>query len=183
MEPDKLMQLADNRYRLLKEREEWDAPSQEEEKLLALQAEVEKLKRGSKRRPESKNDKQENQKSSNKKVRKQERREKPGWMWERPSEDDLAKPRQWNGSEWWYCHPDTGGKCNRVYRRHKPSKCEGRSFRKTKSPGHTNGKAEVRQHTNKTNDNDNRKLKVSEALNAIINDDDDNNSSSDGYDS
>ena len=125
------MQLADNRHRLLKQREEWDAPSQEEEKLLALQAEVEKLKRGSKRRPESKNDKQENQKSSNKKVRKQERREKPGWMWERPSDNDLTKPRQWNGSEWWYCHPDTGGKCNGVYRRHKPYKCEGRSFRKT----------------------------------------------------
>ena len=187
LEPDKLMQLADNRYRLLKEREEWDAPSQEEEKLLALQAEVEKLKRGSKRRSESKNDKQNNQKSANKKVRKQERKEKPEWMWERPSEDELNKPRQWNGSEWWYCHPDTGGKCSGVYRRHKPNKCEGRAFRRTKTSNNTSGttknKDENDRHTGKNNDNDNRKLKVSEALNAIINDDDNNNSSSDGYDS
>ena len=40
MDADKLMQLADNKYRLLKERDEWDAPSAEEEKIMALQAAV-----------------------------------------------------------------------------------------------------------------------------------------------
>ena len=42
---DTLMQLADNKFRLMKERGTWDAPSAEEEKILALQAEVEKLKK------------------------------------------------------------------------------------------------------------------------------------------
>ena len=42
---DTLMQLANNKFRLMKERGTWDTPLNEEEKILALQAEVEKLKR------------------------------------------------------------------------------------------------------------------------------------------
>ena len=186
LEPDRLMQLADNRFRLLKEREEWDAPSQEEEKLMALQAEVEKLKKGNKRRSDSRNRRSEvNGSSSNKRNRRSERKEKPAWMNERPKEEDLLKPRQWNGNEWWYCHPDTGGKCDGAYRRHKPSKCEGRAFRRNRTPSNNNPskRKDEKQQNNNANNNDNRKLKVSEALNAIVDDQSDDQSSTDGYES
>ena len=31
-------------------------------------------------------------------------------MFQRPKDEDLKKPREWNGIKWWYCSPDTGGK-------------------------------------------------------------------------
>ena len=101
---------------------------------MALQAEVEKLKRGNKRRQEPKEGRNESSRLSGKKSKRYERKEKPSWMRERPKEEDLSKPRQWNGSEWWFCHTDTGGKCDGVYRRHKPAQCEGRAFRRRKAP-------------------------------------------------
>ena len=61
---DKLMQLADNKYRLLKEREEWDTPSPEEEKIMALEAAVERLNK--KRKGSSKSNKETNKKIRNK---------------------------------------------------------------------------------------------------------------------
>ena len=45
IEPDKLMQLANNKFRLMKEKGTLNAPSEEGEKILALQAKVQQLKR------------------------------------------------------------------------------------------------------------------------------------------
>ena len=184
LEPEKLMLLADNRFRLLKERDEWDAPSQEEEKLLSLQAEVEKLKRSSKKKPTAKKEKKEGHTA--KRPRRQETPEKPGWMKERPADEDLKKPRQWNGSDWWYCHPETGGKCDGQYRRHKPSQCKGRAFRRNTSNKKPRNENKHKMNHRNDNDeaNDKRKLKVSEALNTIIDQQsDENESSTDGYES
>ena len=41
LEPDKLMQLADDQIHLLKKKDKWDALLQEEVKLLSLQAKIE----------------------------------------------------------------------------------------------------------------------------------------------
>ena len=43
--PNKLMQLADNKFFLLKQKNLWDAPSIEEEKIMVLKAEVQSLKK------------------------------------------------------------------------------------------------------------------------------------------
>ena len=51
----------------------------------------------------------------------------PDWMKVRPAENKLTVPREYNGRAWWYCHPDTGGKCEGVYRRHKPAECRGQA--------------------------------------------------------
>lgn len=56
------------------------------------------------------------------------------WMYRRPKENWLFKPRQWNGKSWWYCHPDTGGKCNGEYQRHTPKQCKGRSKSAKRKP-------------------------------------------------
>ena len=126
----RLMQLADTKFRVLKERGLWNTPSDEEEKILALQAEIanqnkeiSKLKKG--KSTQNRNRKRETtapDKSQNR------RGEKPGWMKIRPKDDALHKPRIWNKKQWWFCHPDTGGKCDGEYRRHKPSECEGKSY-------------------------------------------------------
>jgi hypothetical protein len=49
-----LMQLGDNMYKLLKESGQWNAPSIEEEKILALQTEVKKLQKSNKNTPRGK---------------------------------------------------------------------------------------------------------------------------------
>ena len=181
IDADKLMQLADNKYRLMKEREEWDAPSAEEEKILALQAAVDKLTK-TKKSKRKQNDSRNNEKERNPKKRSAKQRgrsqnpPKPGWMNERPPEGELHKPRKWNGSDWWYCHPDTGGKCQGVYRRHKPSQCEGRAFMGRFS----NVNKTTEEGKDAKTPEDEKRLKVAEALTTIVNSDSDEQTS-DGY--
>ena len=172
MSADRLMQLADNKFRLLKEREEWDAPSAEEEKLLAFQTEVEKLK-SMKRKFEDK-DKKGSRKVSKRseKPSKGKGQEKPSWMFKKPSEENLHKPRKWNAKDWWYCSHETGGKCDGEYRRHKPSDCQGRAFKGPKEKK----KTEARKSSAR---NEDRSLKVSEALSTVVEDNGDNTESDD----
>ena len=49
--------------------------------------------------------------------------QKPEWMFQKPKDADLRRPREWNGATWHYCSPETGGKCHGLYRVHKPSEC------------------------------------------------------------
>ena len=163
MSADHLMQLADNKFRLLKEREEWDAPSAEEEKLLALQTEVEKLK--SMKRKIDEKDRKGSRKAPKRseKAPKSKGQDKPSWMFKRPTDENLQKSRKWNGKDWWYCGPETGGKCNGEYRRHKPSECQGRAFKGSKDKK----KTETRKGSLH---NEDRNLKVSEALSTVIED-------------
>jgi len=182
MHSDTLMQLADNKFRLMKERGTWDAPSAEEEKILALQTEVEKLKkRKSVYKRDTTRDKKLRaiKKKSGKGPKKQKQQEKPAWMHQRPDEKDLHKPRKWNGKEWWFCHPDTGGKCDGEYRRHKPSQCEGKAFKKgTNERSAGKGK--------EPNEDTERSLKVANALSTMIEEDEygtESEASSDGYSS
>ena len=133
--PDQLMQLADNKFRLLKEKGIWDTPSESEEKILALEAKIAKLSKTTrksipKRKKKSSEDEGDKVRSSTNKKSKTS--DKPQWMFQRPRDEDLRKPRTWNGSQWWYCHPDTGGKYSGVYRVHKPHKCRGTA--KKRSP-------------------------------------------------
>ena len=51
IKPTTLMSLADNKYKTLKIKRTWNAPSQEEEKILALKTEIKKLKRSRKETP------------------------------------------------------------------------------------------------------------------------------------
>jgi hypothetical protein len=46
--PTTLMTLAANKYKILKEKNKWEAPSPEEEKILALEAKISKMTRGNK---------------------------------------------------------------------------------------------------------------------------------------
>ena len=181
IDPDRLMQLADNKYRLMKEREEWDAPSAEEEKILALQAAVDRLTKTNKskrKNTESRNNEKERnpKKRSTKQKGRSQNPPKPGWMSERPPDEDIHKPRKWNGSDWWYCHQDTGGKCQGVYRRHKPEQCEGKAFKGRFSNVNTT----TEEGKNTKTPNDEKRLKVAEALTTIVNSDSDEQTS-DGY--
>ena len=44
----------------------------------------------------------------------------------------MKKPLRRNGKEYYWCSPETGGKCQGAWRRHKPSDCEGTNHKQQK---------------------------------------------------
>ena len=123
MTADQLMLWARNKYDLLLDKGTWNAPTEQEEKIIALQAQLKEMeKKLSTKKP------QQNQKgkstSSNKPndKKKSKRVEKPDWFTKKPT--DIHKTVQWNNREWNWCGKDTGGHCE-SYVIHKPSDCKG----------------------------------------------------------
>ena len=97
--PTTLMNLAANKYKTRVLKQAWMAPTPEEEKILALSAEVDKLKKQrSNPTPKGKDlDKGKDPGKGGKKERKKPSDDNP-WMLVAP--DDKTKPRQHNGKDW-----------------------------------------------------------------------------------
>ena len=114
------MHLANEKFKNLKTKGIWNAPSAQEEQIIALQSEVDKLSKAAKA---DDNDAGKDTSKSDKDKQQQ----KPAWMSKAPESADLTKPRKWLGHSWYYCDKSTGGKCDGVWRRHKPSNCEGKA--------------------------------------------------------
>ena len=162
--PDQLMKYADEKYKTLLQKGTWNAPDANEEKILALQVEINKLKSksGSKKKKAAKS------KSSTKNGT---RKEKPAWFGKRPKEAELTKPKEWNGIKWHYCHKDTGGKCDGVWRQHTPASCKGKahSFKSKTSTTETSKRKLDNGKDDKNNAKRTLKLKKSiEAASALI---------------
>ncbi len=159
--PDQLMQYADEKYKSLLQKRIWNAPDANEEKILALQVEINKLK----------NNKKKNKQSGNKngdKNTKSGKKKKPNWFNQRPDENELSIPKEWNNATWYYCHKDTGGQCDGRWRQHKPSQCKGKAHQFFDS----RKKTDEKKGTSKrklSNDNDAKKkraLKLKESIRA-----------------
>jgi hypothetical protein len=149
-----LMEQADQKYRTLKDKEIWEAPSAEEEKLIALEARFAELKKKMSEK-KSKTKKETGTKSDGGKKKKN-LKQKPKWMFEEPKPEDLYKPKQWNGKTWYYCGKASGGKCTPgQYRCHKPSMCKGTAAFKRKAD------------TPSDNPTPSKKVVINEALNEI----------------
>ena len=119
MNSDNLMKNAAEKYKTLVQKGRWNAPDANEQKILALQTELRKLKKN--KRGDKKKGSTKDEKSSN------PNNKKPSWFDKRPK-GDITKPREWKGKMWYYCHPDTGGKCDGKHRVHKPSNCQGTAY-------------------------------------------------------
>ena len=154
--PEKLMVLAKNKYQNLVQDGIWNAPSQQEEEIIALKAELESLKR---KIVQKKKDEPQVPKPG-------PTTSKPSWMTKnmRPSQSELTKSKKWKGKEWWYCHPDTGGKCNGKWRRHKPSECRGDAKPEVKQTGK---RKPIPAETKNDKEEQKRKLKLAKAYVAI----------------
>ena len=116
--PDQLMLWARQKYDLLKDKGTWNAPTPEEEKIIALTAQVNKMSEKLKASMPKKKEKSETSAGRSKKLK-----PKPEWFTKEPV--DPTKPINWNGKEWLWCGTKTGGKCE-SYVRHKPEECRGR---------------------------------------------------------
>ena len=110
------MDKAENKFKILVNENSWDTSLSDKNELMALRAELEKLKKA-KKKPSQKTTK----KSTKKRV---DISRKP---------KDIHKPVIIDGKPWYWCSPETGGKCSGALRRHKPQDCKGMAKNSTKS--------------------------------------------------
>ena len=120
LEPRKLMMLADNKYKNLLVKGTWNAPSANEEKILALETQLESFKRKKGPRQDQEDLRKKRPKSSSTYL------PDPDWLKNhiKPKEGDpLTKKHK--GKKWHFCSTKTGGKCNDRWTVHAPSECRG----------------------------------------------------------
>ena len=135
LSPRELMQKAERKFRILKAKDLWKAPSAQEEILIALEATISDMKKKLKS-SRSKEGKKKGRKDSDQKTLKMAKyditKKKASWMFQRPKDADLTKPREWNGPKWYFCYTEIGWKCHGIYRQHYLKDCK--SFKSKGSP-------------------------------------------------
>ena len=150
MTADQLMLWARNKYDLLLDKGTWNAPTAEEEKIIALQSQVKEM--AKKLQNKSNNSKPKSTQASSSKTDKKtsKRKEKPSWFSEQPK--DTSKTIKWNNRDWNWCGSATGGHCE-AFVIHKPSECKGIKKRKepTSKPKPKKPKLKVEQTITATN--------------------------------
>ena len=97
--PQQLMTLAKNRYEVLVEKGMWNAPSAEEEKIMALETTIKRL-QNSKRKDSANN--QQPRKSEKKGASNNKGRALPAWVNDKPKPGE-AKTKEVDGKTWHYC--------------------------------------------------------------------------------
>lgn len=134
---NKLMTLAADKYRGLKEKDEWEAPSPEEEKIQALEAALAKLKKHGKGKGKAKGKgKVKGQEKDSKKEHGKRGRDDK-WRFENKSgKKTITK----DGKKWYWCSKENGGKCQGAWRRHSPSDCKGTAAKVAKKEESTDSK-------------------------------------------
>ena len=117
IDPNHLMKWAKIKYGIIKEKGLWNAPTREEQQILAMKAEVNNLKKNKDKKRGPKN-------AQNPTKQNNPQKGKPDWMYHEPNDSELTKPKFWRKFQWWWCGHKTGGKCEE-FRRHKPDSCKG----------------------------------------------------------
>jgi hypothetical protein len=163
---NELMSLAKTKWSIRKQKHLWNAPSEQEEKILALKAKVKKL--------ESQRSNKKTQNKSNKggasasTLSSQNQSQGAGassrtydpWMFE-PSKDGEAQPKLVGNKKFWWCTKHS------KWCRHTTEKCKG--FNVSKGRPKTNDSSQA-MSTSKSNK---KKQKIVQALGAAAQDDDD----------
>lgn len=152
MTHEALMQLAQNKFQVLKLKGTWNAPSAEEEKIIALEAKIQKLERQAKKQvPKSDSKRNNNVKPSSKKKGKDlKSRKKPAWMLKPPTDAEKGKSKMVDKKEYHWCPH------HKSWVRHSPAECKG------------TGLAKEGDNRNKSDTN---KLKLTKALAALAEED------------
>jgi len=132
-----LMALAEKKYKIMKTLNKWEAPTMEDEKILALQAKLEKMQDNLKKASRRRKKLQEEQEGQNKRQKFDRNKKKPEWFKHPPKPGHEHETKEWNGAIWHYCCVKTGGKCGGKWRTHEPRECEGPGRKK---PGKGEGK-------------------------------------------
>ena len=119
-----LMLLADNKFKTFCQANTWNAPSPEEEKILALESQIQKLQK------EKKKPKQQEKKGEDKngtKKGKKKKKDGPKWMQVLPADAEKDKPKTVKGKTYYWCakHAKWAG--------HLTSACKGKGLKDPKN--------------------------------------------------
>ncbi len=153
---NKLMSLALNRYKVLKEKGRWNAPTDEQKKILALEAKLDKMSKSkaSGNKPPEKKEKPTNEGSKTNNKKAQPNREKPQWMSVPPKEGE-PKTKEIDGKVYHWCPKHD------AWTRHTPQECKGKGYK-------------IQKMNPPKVDEDKPKVKLQAALSQVtVNDDDD----------
>jgi hypothetical protein len=159
--PSRLMATMEQYWEVLVEKGEWDAPSEEEQQLMVIKAELEEL-RITKQAPAYKpKGKPFKGKSNDTKMRTGV--PDPEWLMKNIKPSPINKIALHRGAPWYWCSTESGGKCAGCWRKHKPDECKGTARSTTSSAG-------------RPASGDAKKLKLLQALSVVMNEesDDDN---------
>ena len=136
-----LMLRAVNFYKNRLTCKQWEQKSQQERDVLALEAKVEQLQKNVRRKAKQaqgspmKLTGQATRQSKD--VKKDQKPVKPDWLLKHtpPKPNAIKRYREWNGTKWYWCCKENGGKCGGAWRAHLPSQCKGYSKQgKSKNP-------------------------------------------------
>jgi hypothetical protein len=131
----KLMNMTSNYYkkRLTSRSDPWDAPSRQETEIMAMSAQMDKLKalrnKQGHRVPAEGGKKGFQKGGSGKKVtptKEDKRGKQPDWLANNTKPKDATKSKSWGDQEWWWCDSSSGGKCPGNWGTHLPKDCEGK---------------------------------------------------------
>lgn len=163
-----LMEFAKNKWSVLKQKHLWNAPSPQEEKILALEAKVKKLEKQKKtKRTTSTNTSGTQQPRASEQRR--TRNDEP-WMFVPPKQGE-TQPKQVGGKPWWWCTK------HKKWCRHTTEKCQGRNIGESQqSPDSSTGDSK-----NSGSQSKKKKKQLVRALGAAAQDEDEesNNESED----
>jgi hypothetical protein len=121
-----------NFYKNKVQRLKWEQPTEQDNTILALAAQLKSAIKKKDGKPGGKGKKrvsfQKGKQYSDeaKAARASKNEPKPDWIVNSvaPTHANLHKYRTWNGTKWYWCHKDTGGTCTGIWRTHHPKKCE-----------------------------------------------------------
>jgi len=120
-----LMQYAEKKFKIMKTLKKWEAPTQIDEEIMAMQVKMDRM------QDKLNNVKKDGKRKADDRVKptkpkKEGYKEKPKWLKENipPEMDEIKKPKMWNSHPWYWCGHETGGHCGGHWRRHKPKECK-----------------------------------------------------------
>jgi len=121
---DALMLLADNKFKTFRQAQTWNAPSLEEEKILTLETQIQKLCKEKKKPKQQEGTKKGEEKDRTKKGKK--KKDSPKWMLVPPADADKDKPKTVKGKQYYWCakHAKWAG--------HTTSACKGKGIKDPK---------------------------------------------------
>ena len=119
-----LMDSANNKYQVRVDNGEWNSPSRAQSQIIALKAEVTRLKTG--KTPKKGKNKVKKAKGSSKSNAPKPTNKKPDWMLKKPTAEEkrTGNKKTVNDKEYYWC-PN-----HQAWGRHKPSECRGLNYRR-----------------------------------------------------
>jgi hypothetical protein len=163
--PDQLMLLANNKFKTKKQDGDWNAPSPEEEDIIALRAEVDRLKiqKANKVKKPEETSTPKDKRNTNNPTGKRNATRKPKWMLIPPKQGEKHQ-KQVNDKQYYWCP------VIEAWARHTPAQCLGKDYRKKMSQKKTKTE-EVNTATVEKEAPSNKKVRFLNALLSLFQDD------------